>query len=80
MKLTPDQISAFHAAVYSHYDANRREMPWRQDTSFYSVLVSELMLQQTQVPRVIPKYQEFMKKFPLMSVLAQSPLSEVIIA
>lgn len=55
-----------------------RDMPWRHDTSPYSILVSELMLQQTQVPRVVPKYQAFMARFPTLQALAQAPLSDVI--
>ncbi|HEU4984766.1 MAG TPA: hypothetical protein VFT58_03920, partial [Nitrososphaera sp.] len=47
-----------------------RDMPWRQDTRPYFVLVSELMLQQTQVDRVIPKFNEFVARFPDISNLA----------
>lgn len=55
-----------------------RDMPWRRDTSPYAILVSELMLQQTQVPRVIPKYQAFMERFPTIAALAEAPLADVI--
>jgi A/G-specific adenine glycosylase len=55
-----------------------RDMPWRLDTSPYSVLVSELMLQQTQVDRVIPKFELFMATFPTITELAKVPLSEVL--
>lgn len=55
-------------------------MPWRKDTSPYYVLVSELMLQQTQVDRVIPKFNEFVKRFPSVGTLADAPLSDVLIA
>ena len=54
-------------------------MPWREDTQPYYVLVSELMLQQTQVHRVIPKFEAFMKRFPTIFDLATAPLSEVLI-
>ena len=56
-----------------------RDMPWRQTTSGYFVLVSELMLQQTQVSRVIPKFEAFIEKFPDFHSLAAAPLSEVLI-
>ena len=55
-----------------------REMPWRSDTRPYYVLVSELMLQQTQVDRVIPKFEAFVARFPDEAALATVPLSEVL--
>lgn len=56
-----------------------RDMPWRQDTRPYYVLVSELMLQQTQVDRVIPKFNAFIMRFPDVATLAAASLAEVII-
>lgn len=56
-----------------------REMPWRHDTRPYYVLVSEIMLQQTQVERVIPKFEAFIAAFPTITALAKAPLSEVLI-
>ena len=55
-----------------------RDMPWRQDTRPYYVLVSELMLQQTQVDRVIPKFEAFIAKFPDEKVLATASLADVL--
>lgn len=55
-----------------------RSMPWRDDTRPYYVLVSELMLQQTQVDRVIPKFNAFIARFPDEESLAQSPLADVL--
>ena len=55
-----------------------RDMPWRNDTRPYYVLVSELMLQQTQVDRVVPKFQAFIEAFPDESALAKAPLAEVL--
>jgi A/G-specific adenine glycosylase len=55
-----------------------REMPWRSDTRPYYVLVSELMLQQTQVDRVIPKFNAFIQRFPDEAQLAQASLGEVL--
>ncbi len=51
---------------------NARDLPWRQDPSPYNVLVSEIMLQQTQVSRVVPKFSEFMKTYPTIESLANS--------
>ncbi len=69
--------------VVAYYDAHgRHDMPWRQpeDGAFdpYKIMVSEIMLQQTQVARVIPKYQEFLQAFPGVHELAGAPLSEVL--
>ena len=55
-----------------------RDMPWRQDTRPYYVLVSEIMLQQTQVDRVIPKFEAFIERFPDIETLAAAPLSDVL--
>jgi A/G-specific adenine glycosylase len=55
-----------------------RSMPWREDTRPYYVLVSELMLQQTQVDRVIPKFEAFISTFPDEKALAMAPLSSVL--
>lgn len=56
-----------------------REMPWRDEPSPYHVLVSELMLQQTQVARVVPKFEAFMQRFPTIAVLAESSLADVLV-
>lgn len=55
-----------------------RDMPWRQDTRPYYILVSEIMLQQTQVDRVIPKFQAFIAAYPDEQALAQAPLADVL--
>jgi A/G-specific adenine glycosylase len=55
-----------------------RDMPWREDTRPYYVMVSEIMLQQTQVDRVIPKFEAFIERFPSVEVLAKASLGEVL--
>ncbi|MSQ62035.1 MAG: A/G-specific adenine glycosylase [Dehalococcoidia bacterium] len=61
------------------YAANgRHALPWRSTTDPYTVLVSEVMLQQTQVDRVLPKYHQFLTAFPTFAALAEAPLAEVI--
>ena len=55
-----------------------RAMPWREDTRPYYVLVSELMLQQTQVPRVVPKFEAFIAAFPDEKALAAASLADVL--
>jgi A/G-specific adenine glycosylase len=57
-----------------------RPMPWRDDIQPYYVLVSELMLQQTQVSRVIPKFEAFVQQFPSIELLAKADLADVLIA
>lgn len=79
-------IEAFQDAVWSYYDDNaRNSLPWRQpdgDGHFspYNVMVSELMLQQTQVSRAIPKYADFLQRFPNVQALADSSLADVLVA
>lgn len=74
----------FLETLYGYYtEHGRHDMPWRipeADGSFdpYKILVSELMLQQTQVARVIPKYHEFLAHFPTVQTLAQAPLADVL--
>ncbi|QHN43253.1 A/G-specific adenine glycosylase [Candidatus Mycosynbacter amalyticus] len=55
-----------------------RDMPWRRDTRGYYVLVSEIMLQQTQVDRVVPKFEAFVARFPDFETLARAPLADVL--
>jgi len=69
----------FRALVWKHYRLEgRHNLPWRKTKDVYKILVSEVMLQQTQVERVIPFYTKFIKKFPTAKKLAAAPLSEVL--
>lgn len=76
--LSPKQVAAFRETVWGYYRENAREMPWREDPSPYRVLVSELMLQQTQAARVIPKFDAFMYTCPDFASLAAKSLGEVL--
>jgi len=60
------------------YEANKREMPWRETGDIYSVWVSEIMLQQTQVKTVIPYYRRFLERFPAVVDLAGGTEQEVL--
>lgn len=76
-------VEKLRQIVTDYYLANPRDLPWRHsdvDGSFdaYKILVSELMLQQTQVGRVIPKYTDFLLQFPTVRSLAEAPLSDVL--
>ncbi len=64
--------------IYTYYHANPRPMPWRETDDPYRILVSEIMLQQTQVERVKIKYAEFLYAFPTVFELAAAPLSGVL--
>jgi A/G-specific adenine glycosylase len=77
-KLSDDQVRRFRDIIYRHYRAYKRVMPWRQTRNPYHILVSEIMLQQTQVERVLGKYGEFLAKFPDFKTLAQAPWPEVL--
>ena len=78
MNLRPQQIASFRKVVYTHYRTHGRDLPWRRTKNPYRILVSEVMLQQTQVPRVLDKYKEFVKAFPTIRSLAQAPLRDVV--
>ena len=64
--------------MWAYFAAHQRDMPWRSEPTPYHVLVSELMLQQTQVVRVLPKYQAFIERFPDVHSLAVAPLADVL--
>lgn len=67
----------FRTKLLAWYRANGRSLPWRETTDPYHILVSEVMLQQTQVDRVLPKYHEWLAKFPTLEALARAPEEEV---
>src|SRR5690606_7624309 len=68
----------FQELIHAQGKQLYRSMPWREDTRPYYILVSELMLQQTQVDRVISKFNIFISAFPNHQALASAPLSEVL--
>jgi len=71
----------FVDTVWEYYEINgRHDLPWRKAITPYKILVSEIMLQQTQVDRVIPKYKAFIKQFPSFKALAAAPVKDVITA
>jgi len=78
MILQPTEITAFRNVVWEYFATHRRAMPWRERLDPYTVMVSEIMLQQTQVDRVRPKYEAFIQRFPTVHALAHAPLSEVL--
>ena len=75
---TPDKVAAIQAALLAWFAANRRDLPWRHTRDPYAILVSEVMLQQTQVDRVVPYYLGWLEAFPTIEALAEAPTAEVI--
>lgn len=70
----------FRDLVLTHHkEQGRHTLPWRQTKDAYRILVSEVMLQQTQVDRVIPFYNAFLTRFPKVKMLAEAPLAEVLV-
>ena len=71
-------VAAFQAQVLDHYAAFGRDLPWRRTADPYGILVSEVMLQQTQVPRVLGRWERFVDRFQDFETLAGAPLAEVL--
>jgi A/G-specific adenine glycosylase len=71
-------MKKFIKTIWTYYRTHGREMPWREDTRPYYVVVSEIMLQQTQVHRVLPKFESFVRRFPTWKSLALASTKEVL--
>jgi A/G-specific adenine glycosylase len=67
----------FRTRLLAWYRRHGRDLPWRATDDPYHILVSEMMLQQTQVDRVLPKYYEWLARFPSLAVLADAPEADV---
>ena len=67
----------FRRRLLAWYRAHGRSLPWRNTSDPYHILVSEVMLQQTQVDRVVPKYHEWLEKYPSLEALASAPEEDV---
>jgi len=80
MILNKKDINNFQHLIWDFYEKNRRSFAWRNTTNPYHIVVSEIMLQQTQTYRVEPKYDHFLEKFPTFNSLANATLSEVLAA
>ncbi len=73
----PD-MEVFRNLIYDYYREHGRRLPWRETRDPYRILISEVMLQQTQVERVRGKYEDFVEAFPGFSSLAAAPLDRVL--
>ncbi|MFH1174807.1 MAG: Fe-S cluster assembly protein HesB [archaeon] len=76
--LSQKKVKEVQRTILDHYAKHGRNLPWRKTTNPYKILVSEVMLQQTQVDRVIPKYAAFIKKFPTLQTLARAKKENVL--
>lgn len=73
-----NDTTKFLETLHNYYYLHQREMPWRITNDPYKIMVSEIMLQQTQVNRVIPKFEQFISTFPTVAALANAELAEVL--
>lgn len=76
--ICPASLRRFRSIIFYYYFGHRREFSWREQTSPYRVFISEVMLQQTQTSRVVPKFDEFILKFPDFDSLAHADFSEIL--
>src|SRR5215475_15274850 len=74
---SPEARQRFRRVLLGWYRRHGRDLPWRRTSDPYHILVSEVMLQQTQVDRVVPKYHEWLAKYPSLEALACAPEEEV---
>ncbi len=79
-RAAPRKIRAVQRALARWFLRNQRDLPWRHTSDPYKILVSEVMLQQTQVDRVIPKYRQWLREFPTVRRLAKATPREVLLA
>src|SRR5947208_8729787 len=78
LKLETKQLTRVHSYLLQWYTAEHRDLPWRSTHDPYAILVSEMMLQQTQVQRVLTKYEQFLTAFPTLADLAAASTADVI--
>jgi A/G-specific adenine glycosylase len=76
--ISQEKIQQFQQKIFSFYQHHKRELPWRNTTDPYQILVSEFMLQQTQVPRVVPYYEQWIVQWPTLKTLASASRADVL--
>ena len=76
----PTSLGLVRELLLTWYSRNGRDLPWRETRDPYAILVSEVMLQQTQVERVIPRYESWLARWPTVEALAAAPAADVIVA
>ena len=78
LPLSQDKVQRVRAGLLGWFREVQRDLPWRRTRDPYAILVSEVMLQQTQVDRVLPYYARFLERFPNAPSLAEAPVADVI--
>ncbi len=78
MNVSEKKIAVFKKTIWQYYKKHKRNLQWRERIEPYHVFVSEIMLQQTQVPRVMTKFPEFIKTFPDFKSLAEASTSKLL--
>lgn len=78
MQITPQKLARISQHLLTWYRKNKRDLPWRQTSDPYRILLSEFMLQQTQVDTVIPYYHRFLDRFPTVHDLANASQDDVL--
>ena len=76
-RVSDDALRRFGRLLRAWYRVNARDLPWRRTRDPYAILVSELMLQQTQVLRVVPRWHEFLERFPTLHAIAAAEVTQV---
>ncbi len=76
--VTGEVVDSFREIIYSHYRVSGRSFPWRETSDPYHILLSEMMLQQTQTARALPKYEEFLRRWPTLEALSRASLTDVL--
>jgi A/G-specific adenine glycosylase len=74
----PARRQWFRRRLLTWYRVHGRSLPWRETDDPYHILVSEIMLQQTQVDRVLPKYHQWLERYPSLTALAEAPEDDVV--
>lgn len=74
----PRTLASVETLLLAWFRANGRDLPWRKTNDPYAILVSEIMLQQTQVDRVVPRYLAWLERWPTVEALAAAPRAAVI--
>ena len=76
--ISQQEITTFQKKILDWYAKNQRDLPWRRTRDPYRILISEVMSQQTQLSRVVPKYEAWIEKFPTVQSLGAAKVSEVL--
>ena len=77
MELARGRRRSFQQRLFSWYGAHGRDLPWRKTRDPYAILLAEILSHQTQISRVVPVYEQLLRRYPTVHAMATAPLSEV---